>query len=62
MCVVTPTSPTRLGIPVTIPRAKKTSACDSIARLFLMFWMRQPRTSDDLRSSLSARISYKLIS
>ena len=44
ICVVTPVIPTRLGRPVMIPILKKTIAYDSISRLFLVFWMRQPRT------------------
>lgn len=39
----TPVIPARLGRPMMIPTLKKTSACDSISRIFLVFWLRQPR-------------------
>jgi hypothetical protein len=44
-----------------IPTLKKKSACDSIPRLFLVFWLRQLNISDDLRSSRSAHSSYEPI-
>lgn len=41
-CVVTPAIPMSVGRPATIPRVKKTSACGSIARLFLVSRVRHP--------------------